>query len=170
MHLLMVLSTWKHQSAFRTCQFEKCGIRLCSACSRDERLASARRPIQEHSFWRPDAQSFEALCVCDWQHYSFHKLLDLLVQATHITVVFCWLLIHLSRQCSAWLLINEGKFEQLIDRLAGSQLQSKTYSSCSQTVEQQLVWLVPSTDGFSEAPHWLFPEGQIPPGVLPPWP
>ena len=78
-----------------TCQLQECGIGLRGTGTRNESLAGAWGPVQQHTLGRPDAQGLEAVCMSHRQYHSFHQLLDLLVQATHIAVIFCWLLIHL---------------------------------------------------------------------------
>jgi len=58
----------------------------------------ARRPIQENTLGRLDAKALKPFFVGDRQHYSFHQLLDLLIEASNITVIFCGLLIYLCQE------------------------------------------------------------------------
>jgi len=58
----------------------------------------ARRPIQEDTLGRLDAKALKPFFVGDRQHNSFHQLLDLLIKASYITVIFCGLLIYLYRE------------------------------------------------------------------------
>eukprot|EP00983_Pelagomonas_calceolata_P045129 1139574-Pelagomonas_calceolata.AAC.5 len=52
-------------------------------------------PAMCTDLWWPDAQLGEPVSMLDGQHYCLHQLLDLLVQAPHVCVVLCGLLIHL---------------------------------------------------------------------------
>ena len=58
----------------------------------------ARRPIQENTLGRLDAKALKPFFVGDRQHYSFHQLLDLLIEASNITVIFCGLLVYLCQE------------------------------------------------------------------------
>ena len=60
-----------------TSQFQKCRISLCSACTGHERLPSPRWSVQKNPLRGTNTQLLEAILVCHWQHYSFHKLLNL---------------------------------------------------------------------------------------------
>ncbi len=70
----------------------------CKLVSAARRFTCARWPIQENTLGRLNAKALKPFFVGDRQHYSFHQLLDLLIKASNITVIFCGLLIYLCQE------------------------------------------------------------------------
>jgi hypothetical protein len=63
-------------------EFQKCGISLCSTRTSHECLPSPRRSIQKNTFGGTNTQFLKSVLVCHWQHYCFHKLLNLCYNRT----------------------------------------------------------------------------------------
>mmetsp|Transcript_99148 Transcript_99148/g.300955 ORF Transcript_99148/g.300955 Transcript_99148/m.300955 type:complete len:210 (+) Transcript_99148:1637-2266(+) len=51
--------------------------------------------MHQHAFWRRDSDGLKTLLVRHWQHDGLDQLLDLLVQATDVTVLVGWPLVNL---------------------------------------------------------------------------
>jgi hypothetical protein len=81
-------------------ELEERRVGLRGARPRDQRLARARRPVQQHALGWLDADVVEAVLVLDRQHDRLAQLLDLLVEAADVAVVLRRLLIDLRRDAS----------------------------------------------------------------------
>ena len=89
--------TDEHLHELRTGQLQEGRLGLRSAGARQQRLARARRAVEQHALGRMHAEVLEAVLVRHGEDDRFDELLDLLVEAADVAVLLRRSLVHLHR-------------------------------------------------------------------------